>query len=794
MKYALLLLILLVPSVTALQFLTPTNGATYTSPATVTYTWDDQNATATINGATYTNTTNATVTLTTGTYLATLTDGNTTVNNTVNVTAPTPTQSITVTTDKPVYEVSTAARIAVGVTTPGQLTLTVNRNGVLADTYTITVQQQTDFLYTLLGVGSYTVAVTGQGASATTSFTVQNTTLGVAISGSDTVSAGRIASFAATATGGTAPYTYFWQFSDNTTSTGQTVEHVFAQNGTYTVTVVAQDTTSKQASATKTITVSEITYTLDITVMGDNNKLLKNAVAVLTGANGGRTAKTDHFGEARFRTVSAGNYTLNVTYNYTGVTPSVLYSQNLTLVVDSDDDIKVSLPVPDPQPVQNTTPNKTTTSPTTNPTTPITPQAKTVEQPVETAQPTQTETATQTATQSTEEALAAKKDEFEAKRTKKMEEARALQTALFRSEEKQTVLATLGLDTSYSAAQQAMAQAATEYELETILKSLPKEVTIITKDTAIQNEDQIATEQLINEFFTSRVITNSGEQRQYEYSIAQVLPNVTITAKRTVVSIANYDGTRTTYTLFSRIIDAPTGTVFIEFIPKEVAADASALHVEGSHEVLVADPVIRFMSPVYQYYVRGDVPALPPRILPVPSELSEAPSVLGFVAVKLKLRSFERGGLYLALIALIFCVAVAGNFYLRRVSSSPVPDFTELAETSVTYIEKGNFGLAAKILPEVEAIHKTLKPIEQEQTKEILVFLQHAAAVHEFRTSVDHAHTAIGLADTVAIANAYERASQRFEALPAEYKEREKHTFASINSALEQHLLGAEGK
>ncbi len=48
---------------------------------------------------------------------------------------------------------------------------------------------------------------------------------------------------------------YFWDFGDGSNATGETVEHAYAENGTYTValTVTDDDGSSSQASSTKTV-------------------------------------------------------------------------------------------------------------------------------------------------------------------------------------------------------------------------------------------------------------------------------------------------------------------------------------------------------------------------------------------------------------------------------------------------------------------------------------------------------------------------------------------------------------
>jgi len=63
--------------------------------------------------------------------------------------------------------------------------------------------------------------------------------------------------FAATAGGGTAPYTYSWNFGDGTSSTSQNPAHTFAAAGTYTVTLTVRD--ARSGSTTSRLTIKALT-------------------------------------------------------------------------------------------------------------------------------------------------------------------------------------------------------------------------------------------------------------------------------------------------------------------------------------------------------------------------------------------------------------------------------------------------------------------------------------------------------------------------------------------------------
>src|SRR6267143_2315436 len=62
--------------------------------------------------------------------------------------------------------------------------------------------------------------------------------------------------FTASATGGTLPYIYTWSFGDGSTTTGARVNHIFSNEGSYSVRVNVTDSNSMMSSSAQQVTVS----------------------------------------------------------------------------------------------------------------------------------------------------------------------------------------------------------------------------------------------------------------------------------------------------------------------------------------------------------------------------------------------------------------------------------------------------------------------------------------------------------------------------------------------------------
>lgn len=797
----LLLFPLLLAAAHAISFTAPANGSSFTAGQQVTFSWDEPAALFSITGQSpvQINSTQTTLTLAAGSYTAVISslnqsnDTNTTSNASVSITVVNAPPTVSIATDKQSYEVGSSSRISVAVSQPGQYLLAITANGIPVDNYTITVQQTTDFLYALTRTGTYVATLSGGGSSASTSFQSINTSVGVVISGSQSATTARVTTYAAFASGGTPPYSYLWSFSDNTTSGGNSVDHVWSSAGNYTVNVIAQDTNGKQASVSLPIYVTDGAYKLDVTVMGSGNNLIDGAYVTLADDRGGYSGQTDEFGEISFNNLSSGNYTLNATFNV--LLPAATYFNTTTISITDDSRLLIRLPIAPPgSPVVNDTNDTNVTDTQT-----VSAQDNQVEQTV-LDQPVNPAAASPSLTDDT--VATAQISDLEQKRVTSLNSVTNSQAMFSRSADKQAVLDTIGLTDSFSSAQDKISSASSAEEIDAALSSIPTDVTILSKDTDSQQRTPIDIINDLQSLEKSKGITKQADIDRYEYNAEQALKQVIITSKRTVAKVTFGDGSEKTYTMYSRSAENAPGftnstedMTYLEFIPKSVAQDASELHVDGSQEVISQDPIVRFLQPSYSYYVEGESSSDQPTTLPMPFELVDKPSIIGYVAVKLNLTSLAHGGTYLVIIIVVFIGVLVGNVTLRRnQSSSSLPAFMELAEITLSASSDGspNYEIAAKYHKDLKEIHATLSAEDRAQTQAILAYVADAANCHVFRQSVEHLRTVIALGDHAAVATSYERIMNNFNNLSEQSQAHEKGTFDSITAELESHIENQE--
>jgi PKD repeat protein len=126
------------------------------------------------------------------------------------------------------------------------------------------------------------------------------------------------AAFSGYAYGGTAPYSYFWDFGDGSTGTSQYAYHTYAQAGNYVVTLTTSDITGCNSTSSQMIMISNGTG---------------NCQAMFYSFPDSLNPNTIYFGN-----ISTGSYT-NVLWNFgdnttsTQVNPSHIYASGGTYMV-----------------------------------------------------------------------------------------------------------------------------------------------------------------------------------------------------------------------------------------------------------------------------------------------------------------------------------------------------------------------------------------------------------------------------------------------------------------------------
>ena len=83
-----------------------------------------------------------------------------------------------------------------------------------------------------------------------------------------TANTGTSLAFTGSASGGTVPYSYSWNFGDGTSATGASATHMFSKAGTYSVGMIATDANGKTSTCTRQVTVSSPLSTVTFLLIG----------------------------------------------------------------------------------------------------------------------------------------------------------------------------------------------------------------------------------------------------------------------------------------------------------------------------------------------------------------------------------------------------------------------------------------------------------------------------------------------------------------------------------------------
>ena len=153
---------------------------------------------------------------------------------------------------------------------------------------------------------------------------------------------GQTVSFTGSASGGTAPYNYAWNFGDASTGSGSSASHIYQTAGVYTVVLTVTDAAGHVASATNTVTVT-LPLSASFTYSPSNPAPLTNIQFTAT-ATGGTTPYNYSwdFGDGTAGTGAAATHSYLLPGTYT-VTLTVVDANGLTTTAATTVTVAISL-------------------------------------------------------------------------------------------------------------------------------------------------------------------------------------------------------------------------------------------------------------------------------------------------------------------------------------------------------------------------------------------------------------------------------------------------------------------
>ena len=153
---------------------------------------------------------------------------------------------------------------------------------------------------------------------------------------------GQTVSFTGSASGGTAPYNYAWNFGDSSTGSGSSASHVYQTAGVYTVVLTVTDAAGQVASATNTVTVT-LPLSASFTYSPSNPAPLTNIQFTATATGG--TAPYNYswdFGDGTTGTGAAATHSYLLPGTYT-VSLTVVDANGLTTTASTTVTVAISL-------------------------------------------------------------------------------------------------------------------------------------------------------------------------------------------------------------------------------------------------------------------------------------------------------------------------------------------------------------------------------------------------------------------------------------------------------------------
>ena len=766
-KNYLLLLILLIPAATALEITAPTQDITVQEiPTNVEISWEGnhteyeltiENQEGIIHEENLT-TTSTTKELAEGTYTIRIQAGNQTTNTTFEIQKEEQTLQLGLEAEKNEYQIGETIKITASASKPTTAKLDIKRNGEGKQNWTLSINEKTNVIYIPEQAGTYSATLNAQGTIAATSWEVKAPALEISIS-HEPATRNRPTKFNATATGGSEPYTYQWQFSDSTNNQGKEITHYFFEPGEHEVTLIVQDNNGRQASKSKTFTVSAQTHTLEIITTDENYNPLSGYNVTLNEQH----KTTNQAGIAAFSGLAAGNYTLRIHDEQTT-------HINQTLEVTRDTSRQYTITQ---EPTNQTTTNQTTTN-TTNTTT----QQETIQEE---------EQETEAEREAREQQEQQEAFEEEKQRTLKQLEDKQFNFQLANQQDR--VLKHLKLYERFSKAKQDIQRATNQEQLSQAQKNVPQQVRIQNEQNRIIHPEARELETLIETYLEAQNITEERIKEQYRYSIKQLAKNTSI-QRDSYTALITYPDKQETHTIVEKTINAPSNSRYIEIIPTSFANNAEQIRTENDYTIIRENPILEFHENTYTYSAATNQREVG-RVLVIPNELTTPPLFGGLAGINIGPSDAGRTLIYLVILGLFAAGIFAGKtINTRREQQMLFEEFYSLADQAVDLTNQGNTQLVAELTPHINDIHQTLPEEQQQLAQEIVEHLNHTTTKHEFLTVVTDTYETVKSSEgnINQISSAYEQALDAYEKLPAQLQGELAEHLHALEEQLDEHI------
>lgn len=772
-----LALILILPLTQAIEITSPeADVITEHTPAEITLAWnaeyEEYHVILQSNNQTQLNETTTqqqtTLTLEEGEYELTITAQETSTQKTFSVTQQEQTQPLVlnVQTNKNSYMTTENVRITATANQPTTATLTLTRDGEQSKSWdALSISDTLELMYPLEEAGSYQAILQSGQATASTSWTVQETQpLEVGFSHS-TPLLNKKTTLSAQVNGGEEPYTYQWSFSDETTNNDQSeeIEHFFLEEGEVDVTLKVTDNNGMSKQKTQTLTVTDQLYTLDVTLMSPEGEPVANLFVELKDPE----TKT----QQQSTTINAPTVTFNelVRGEYTVTIKDRNQTYQRDIFNITKDTSKVYTIRKETLPEEYASEEETTTNET------------------EEADEEYAEEETYEEPEITQEEIQRQQLYEQQEQAKEQLQQKELSFKL--DNNKDEVLEHLGYYEKITRAINELSQAQNQEEIQTIINKVPTEVHI---KNSLQTQIRLSKQEIndaLQEFFIAEKITDEKEQEAYQYSVEAFQENISITETTYTAEII-INGQTQTHQFVKKEISAPQTSRIIEIISPSFIQSTNQLTTKNNHKVLRDNPVIEFTSKEYLYSSETNTNpqsttiVIPENIQNPPSRLS---SITGMAGV-----SFETGDARKAIIyIIIIAFSVAGVTVGKRMyepSQQNIDAFCELAGHALDELQGGNSHAVAELAPEIISLHKELSKLEQEQSQEIIDHLQEKVTLHHFQQATKHVYNIGEHADINTLSAAYEEALQIYQQLSKHAQQEHNTQLKELEAYLDAHI------